>query len=107
MYVPFSVFCVLSVCKCVLYYCHWVATPLLSKINKHDYILCRLLRRGNCLSWGFCFCEFTRTFLKTVTHYIKQCNDKFLLNIHQFKILSSHFLSARSSIDLNKCKIEY
>jgi hypothetical protein len=26
MYVPFSVFCVLFVCKCVLYYCHQVST---------------------------------------------------------------------------------
>jgi hypothetical protein len=28
MYVPFSVFCVLFVCKCVLYYCHQVSTQL-------------------------------------------------------------------------------
>jgi hypothetical protein len=26
MYIPFSVFCVLFVCKCVLYYCHRVST---------------------------------------------------------------------------------
>jgi hypothetical protein len=28
MYVPFSVFCVLFVCKCVLSYCHRVSTQL-------------------------------------------------------------------------------
>jgi hypothetical protein len=28
IYVPFSVFCVLFVCKCVLYYCHRVSTIL-------------------------------------------------------------------------------
>jgi hypothetical protein len=28
MYVPFSVFCVLFVCKCVLFYCHRVSTQL-------------------------------------------------------------------------------
>jgi hypothetical protein len=28
MYVPFCVFCVLFVCKCVLYYCHRVSTQL-------------------------------------------------------------------------------
>jgi hypothetical protein len=28
MYVPFGVFCVLFVCNCVLYYCHWVSTQL-------------------------------------------------------------------------------
>jgi hypothetical protein len=34
MYVPFCVFCltvlfcVLFLCKCVLYYCHWVSTQL-------------------------------------------------------------------------------
>jgi hypothetical protein len=33
MYVPFSVFGVLFVCKCVLYYCHWVSTQLQLKIN--------------------------------------------------------------------------
>jgi hypothetical protein len=28
MYVPFSVLCVLFVCKCVLHYCHQVSTQL-------------------------------------------------------------------------------
>jgi hypothetical protein len=28
MYVPFSVFCVLFVCKCVLFYCHRMSTQL-------------------------------------------------------------------------------
>jgi hypothetical protein len=28
MYVPFSVFCILFVCKCVLYCCHRVSTHL-------------------------------------------------------------------------------
>jgi hypothetical protein len=36
MYVPFSVFCVLSVCKCVLYYCHRVSTQL--RLNIYDSI---------------------------------------------------------------------
>jgi hypothetical protein len=34
MYVPFSIFCVLFACKCVLYYCHRVSTQLQLKINK-------------------------------------------------------------------------
>jgi hypothetical protein len=28
MFVPFSVFCVLFVCKCALYYCHRMSTQL-------------------------------------------------------------------------------
>jgi hypothetical protein len=36
MYVPFSVFCVLFVCKCVLYYCHRVSTHLQLKVDKYE-----------------------------------------------------------------------
>jgi hypothetical protein len=32
MYVPFSVLCVLFVCKCVLYYCHQMSTQLQSNV---------------------------------------------------------------------------
>ena len=41
MYVPFCVFwyivllCVLFVCNCVLYYCHWVSTQL--KLTNTSY----------------------------------------------------------------------
>jgi hypothetical protein len=35
MYVPFSVFCALFVCKCELYYCHRVSTQLRSNILYH------------------------------------------------------------------------
>jgi hypothetical protein len=40
MYVPFSVFCVLFVCKCVLYYCHLVSTQLQLNIHTISYLLC-------------------------------------------------------------------
>jgi hypothetical protein len=33
MYVPFSAFSILFVCKCVLHYCHLVTTQLQLKIN--------------------------------------------------------------------------
>jgi len=42
MYVLFCVFCfvllfyVLFACKCVLYYCHWVATQLQFNISYHN-----------------------------------------------------------------------
>jgi hypothetical protein len=35
MYVPFSVFCVLLVCKCVLFCCHRVSTQLHLNISYH------------------------------------------------------------------------
>jgi hypothetical protein len=38
MYVPFSVFCVLFVCKCVLYYCHRVSTEFQIYIYIYIYI---------------------------------------------------------------------
>jgi hypothetical protein len=44
MYVPFSVFCVLFVCKCVLYYCHLASTQLqLNNNNNNNNNNCQLL----------------------------------------------------------------
>jgi hypothetical protein len=36
MCAPSSVFCVLFVCKCVLYYCHWVSTRLQLNNNNNN-----------------------------------------------------------------------
>jgi hypothetical protein len=36
MYFPFSVFCVLFVCKCVLHFCHWLSTKLQLKLNNNS-----------------------------------------------------------------------
>jgi hypothetical protein len=38
MYVPFPVFCVLFVCKCVLYYCHRMSTQFQLNIYIYIYI---------------------------------------------------------------------
>jgi hypothetical protein len=44
-FVPFSVFCVLFVCKCVLYYCHWVSTQLqLKKLKKYIWHICSIIQ---------------------------------------------------------------
>ena len=55
MYVPFWVFClivlfcVLFVCKCVLYYCHQVSTPLqLTNISYHHIQKLSLEAIWNC-----------------------------------------------------------
>jgi hypothetical protein len=59
MYVPFCVFCVLSVCKCALDYCHGKSSQLQLKII-HTY--CRISKVGNidriiklCLCVGLVF----------------------------------------------------
>jgi hypothetical protein len=43
MYVPFSVFCVLRVCKCVLFYCHRVSTQLQLNIQGDSGGICSTL----------------------------------------------------------------
>jgi hypothetical protein len=43
MYVLFSVFCLLFVCKCVLYYCHRVSTQLQLNIYTVYYIIYHII----------------------------------------------------------------
>jgi hypothetical protein len=54
MYVPFSVFYVLFVCKCVLYCCHRVSTQLLLKTNNNNNnIVQRFHHKAECNSTTF------------------------------------------------------
>jgi hypothetical protein len=61
MYVPFSVFGVLFVCKCVMYCCHRVSTQLRLNISSQLYPL-----------WAFVAC-YTAKF--TVPAQKKRCQD--------------------------------
>jgi hypothetical protein len=67
MYVPFSVFCVLFVCKYVLYYCHQVSTQLQLKINlKQSHILLLFLFSTN----QACDTQKTAVKLFSVSHLL-------------------------------------
>jgi hypothetical protein len=67
-YVPFSVFCVLLVCKCVLYYCHRVSKQLQLNVGyisiSDDLInVVTFLRNSRfyCVIISVCSCTVTRT----------------------------------------------
>jgi hypothetical protein len=52
MYVPFYVFCILFVCKCVLYYCHRVSTRIAvkKKERKKEIIIIIIINWIQCVS---------------------------------------------------------
>jgi hypothetical protein len=59
MCVPFSVFCVLLVCKCVLYYCHRVSTQLQLNIYHIMYHLLRGQEWVELRTYSACIPNFT------------------------------------------------
>jgi hypothetical protein len=59
MYVPFSVFCVLFVCKCVLLHCHCVSTQLQLNIYiniKNNYLYYYITLCSSILLCNLCLC---------------------------------------------------
>jgi hypothetical protein len=72
MYILFCVFCfivlfcVLFVCKCVLYYCHRVSNPI--AVNKYIIYLLKQQLPPCGFSWNFIFGTFTKNCLYTI-HY--------------------------------------
>jgi hypothetical protein len=85
MYVPFPVFCVLFVCKCLLYYCHRVSIQLQLNISSSSS------PPNPCFSW-YIFDE-----------YIHKIRTEFFLNIsyRKFRLQTSRFLQP-SSMNLKR-----
>jgi hypothetical protein len=52
MYVPFCVFCVLFVCKCVLYCCHRVSTQM--QLNIYHIVLYHIYHINHIISYISC-----------------------------------------------------